>query len=149
MWILCITLWKFSQKMVNLFNYICGGVCQVDIYDLYLYFQRSVSFEKKIKKLFNYICGVVCQVASGSVEAIKAMRTSWPQLILHWISFQIGKKHFWATNSALDLFSNKKRRNSEQNTKFQTHFLITVQCSLKTRWCQSISTHRIYGESLQ
>ena len=59
------------------------------------------------------------------------------------------KKHFWATNSALDLFSNKKRRNSEQNTKFQTHFFITVQCSLKTRWCQSISTHRIYGESLQ
>ena len=38
---------KIFSKMVNLFNYICGGVCQVDIYDLYLYFQRSVSFENK------------------------------------------------------------------------------------------------------
>ena len=32
---------KFTFKI-----YICGGVCQVDIYDLYLYYQRSVSFEK-------------------------------------------------------------------------------------------------------
>ena len=46
----------------------------------------------------------------------------------------------------LDFFSNKKRNKIlSKKRNFRHIFVVTVQCSLKTRWCQSISSHRNYS----
>ena len=72
---------SYLSKLFTFWIYLITFVeeCANWLFMTFIYIFRAVCLLKKsekIKKLFNYICGVVCQVASGSVGAIKAMRTS-------------------------------------------------------------------------